>query len=164
MKQVLTFLILCCFVPGFGQQVPKNDIVGKWKIVRCELLEENKLIKTIYVKESQAKPDTVIEGPDIGQIDEGFYVVLKAFIGSVITFKEDNNCTWKVKIKELEFTDKYWVLNTVSNEIKICEWSDKDKLIPLIMGFTIVRMEKDKLFLRSDDSGAGMKFDLIRLE
>jgi hypothetical protein len=164
MKQFFIILIVFVYCPCFSQDFNKSDIVGEWKVIRSELYISNTLIKAIYLKENDGILDTMVLGQNMGELDEKFNSTVKSLVGSLLIFKGDNSCSWKVKIEDLGFTDEYWVLINSSNQIKICEPENKEKLIPLIMDFTIIKMEKDKLFLSSEDSGGELRFDCLKLK
>lgn len=163
MKALLVILILFSTNGAFSQE-NKANIIGKWKVVKCKFYINDNMVRKAYLTDNSGKQDTVMESVDMGEMNERLNIAVKSFLGSFISFLVNDHFSWDVKKIGMQITDKYWTMPANTNKIKVCEWKDKEKLVPLIMGFDIITVEKDKLVLNSSDSGFELCIDLLKIE
>jgi len=149
---------------AFSQGYTKSDIVGQWKVTKSDMYIDNNLARTIYLVDYSGKTDTIVEGLDMGPLNENFTKTVKSFLGSTLIFNKSDSSSWIVKIKELGYLNKYWAIIDNSNEIKICDWMNKDKLTPLFVSFRIKSIEDNKFILSTTDSWAELKFTVSKIE
>jgi len=164
MRIILSITTMFLTLTTFGQGYTKKDIVGQWKVTKSDLYLDNNLVRTTYLSDYSVKTDTIVEGLDMGSLNENFTKTVKSFLGSTLIFNESDSSSWIVGIKELGYLNKYWVLTNNSNEIKICNWKDKDKLTPLYTSFRIKRIEDNKFIFSSSESEAELRFTVSKIE
>lgn len=155
---VLVFFLMPLFI--FSQEIKNEDLIGKWSIIKSEMYLDANLVRKAYVAEN--KNDTIIEGPQMGEMDVKFDQFIKLFESSSLVFGENGSFTWDIHDETFKMTDKYWTILPQTGIISVTESKvnnmDKGRLIE----FSIVSFDGDKLTLDISDSGMQLKFYAVR--
>lgn len=163
MKKIFLLILIVFPLLVFCQKYSKSDLVGEWRIVKLEVYEDNfPPLKTAYLMESSGQTDTIVEGLNLGEKNEIADKMVKSIIGSTLKFGNNDFFSWDVRADELAFYDKFWKI--VNDTILVNEWADKESGDWLLVGFKVLEIDKGKLFLDANDSGGGLKFELIRVK
>ena len=163
MNRLILVLLIAFPLTALSQKYSKSSIVGEWKIVKVEVYEDNfPPLKTAYLKEIAGRTDTIIEGLDLGDKDDQANQVVKSIISSTLNFGDTDFFSWDVRTVGLSFYDKFWKME--NDTILVNEWADKESRNGGLIGFKVLSLENDKLLLDANDSGGGLKFELIRVK
>ena len=163
MKKLFLILLIAFPLSVLCQKYSKSDLVGEWRTLKIEVYEDNfPPIKTAYLKEISGRTDTIVEGLDLGERNEPINLMVKSFIGSTLKFSDNNFFSWDVRTDELAFYDKFWKMK--NDTILVNEWADKESDKGSLIGFKVMSIENGKLSLDANDSGGGLKFELIKKE
>jgi hypothetical protein len=162
MKQVILLFLIIFPLAVLCQKYSKSDIVGEWRIVKIEIYEDNlPPIKIAYLKEISGRTDTIIEGKNLGERNELINNMVKSFIGSTFKFSDTDFFSWDAHTDGFTLYDKFWKMK--ADTIIVNEWADKESEESILLGFKVLNIENGKLFLDANDSGGGLKFEVIRI-
>jgi len=164
MKKVIVFIILIYPLAVLSQKIKKSDLIGEWHVIKTEFLVNNQLIREAYISQTSNSSDTIINGPDIGEMNKMSDSLIRASLNSKFIFQDHDTFDYYISIKDLEMKDKYWTLSNDSSEIVINEWENKDEKIYGLMSYTIAKFENEILSLFNNDSGQEIKYDLIKIK
>ena len=166
MKKTLSsaILVLLITVISYAQEFNNNNIIGNWRIIKSDLYFNKNIVKSAYLDNKNNHNDTILTGGNMGSIDDKINMMVKSMLGTIMKFDSKSSFSWDNKLIDFGMINKYWIWLNNSNEIKVCEWKDKDKLIPLIMQFNVLNIENEKLVLVSEDSEMLFRFDLIKIK
>lgn len=163
MKRKILFFLIAFPLAVLCQKYSKSDMVGEWRIVKIEVYEDNfPPIKTAYLKEISGRTDTIIEGLNLGERNEQINIMVKSFIGSTFKFSDTDFFSWDARTDGFSLYDKFWKMK--ADTILVNEWADKETEERVLLGFKVLSIENGKLFLDANDSGGGLKFELIRVK
>jgi hypothetical protein len=157
MRKLLIFIL---FVPllSFSQNYKREDIVGEWKISKCELFINNILYKSSYINETNNK---ILEGKYIGNLDTKINEKMTTIVGTNIFFNEDSTVTWDASISELNISNAYWQVFD-SGLIAFCEWKNRARLRPLLLECEIITILNNMFYLKAFESGLEIRMTLNR--
>ena len=162
MKKIILMFILAFPFTSFCQDFKKADLIGEWKITKMEFYMDGNLVRKVYLKDKAGALDTIVEGPQMGEMDEKFTTFAKLLVGTIMSFKDNDFFTWNVSDPTFKIIDKYWTIVPNTNDIIINEWEAKSSVKGGLMGFKIIMIDKGLMTLDTDDSGAELKFELIK--
>jgi hypothetical protein len=163
MNKLILFLLIAFPLSVLCQKYSKSDLVGEWRIVKLEVYEDNfPPLKTAYLMEISGQTDTIVEGLDLGEKDEIANQMVKSMIGSSLKFSDNDFFSWDVRTDELALYDKFWKIE--NDTILVNEWADKESGDYMLVGFKVLNIDNGKLYLDANDSGGGLKFELIKKE
>jgi hypothetical protein len=121
----LVFLV-ACLITARSQEIKKETLIGKWKVVKVVThLEE------VVPKESLSK---------IGEMED-------AFLKSSFEFKADGNFNFNINLKDFSIKNAHWKFDAASNSVIVQEWKDKDKPKPMLLELNIQKVGDKIIFI-----------------
>jgi hypothetical protein len=159
MKSILIILLLSTQLIN-AQEYSNNDIAGVWEVNKCELYSSGELIKTGFLNNT-GFDNKIIEGKYAGKLDDDINSIIRAIIGSVVTFNEDSTVSWDGSINNLNFTNEYWQLRP-TGDLLICKFENRLRLKPLLFVGRIMAVNNEGLRVEYFESGFEVRLLLIK--
>lgn len=102
------FLLLLTQTSFFGQSITESDLIGKWKVVTVEGMEDMPNPKT-------AKEKKIMES------------LKTAFLNATFEFKSDHHFTMAIDFPEIgqKMRNVHWKINPKKASVVIQEWVDR---------------------------------------
>jgi hypothetical protein len=150
MKSILIVLLFATQLLN-AQEFSNKDIVGVWEVNKCELYNSGELIKTGYLNNT-AFDNKVIEGKYAGKLDDDITSIIRAIIGSIVTFNDDSTASWDGSFNSLNFTNEYWQLGA-SGDLIICKYENRFRLRPLLFVGRIIALNNEGIRVEYFESG-----------
>ena len=136
------------------------DLIGDWQVTRCELYSDHSLLKTAYL-DNGGTGEKVIEGKYAGKLDEDIESIIKAILGTVLSFRDDSTVSWDGEVNGIAFNNEYWQLQP-SGELLICHYNDRFRLKPLLFLGRIVIVNHGELRTSYVDSGLEVRLIFLK--
>jgi hypothetical protein len=157
MRKILTFFLL---VPSlsYSQNYNREDIIGEWKILKCEIFLNNTLYKSSYINETNFK---VLDGRNMGEFDSKINEILTIILGTNVIFNEDSTVTLDPSLNDLITLNIYWQFFD-SSILAFYKWEDRVNLRPLLFKCEIITILSNKMYLKAFEFGLNIKMTLNR--
>lgn len=157
-----SFIILLIPVTVFSQFYTEKDILGSWKINKCEIFVNNVLYKTSYLSEKPGPDNKVLEGRNIGTYDKKVNTIMKNITGADIYFNSDSTVSWDATIDEINFSSAFWHLAYSGQCIICCLKNDSPKKSDMMV-FRIITIQPNMFYLKTFVLGIELRIAMIKL-
>ena len=151
-------LLLPCTVKS--QEIQFNDLLGNWKVNKCELYSSGEFVKSASLDNS-AGDAKVIEGRYAGKLEEEINSNLKSIVGSVLNINEDSTVSWETSNDKLDFNNAFWQLNS-TGELMVCRYENKLTMSPLLFTCRIQSLTSEGLRIIFFEGGLEVRVLLVR--
>ncbi len=155
-KIVCLFLFIPIFL--FAQTYQRQNIIGNWRIQKCELFSGKELLKSCYLNENNAK---VLEGKDMGRMEDDINFMLNTATGANIVFNEDSTVTCDVSVNGVDLTNTYWQL-LETGELFFCDRNNRYNIKNALLISKIIGIDGNILYLRIYEYGLELKLTLYK--